>query len=46
MGYEGFDFFVLEVKNEKDEVQIALLFERKNFVSWQLSGIKTFKINN
>ena len=46
MGYEGFDYFVLEVKNEKDEVQIALLFERKNFVSWQLSGIKTFKINN
>ena len=29
-----------------DLVHIALLFERKIFVSWQLPGIKTLEINS
>lgn len=44
MGYDGIDYFVLDAKDNKDEIQFSFVFKRKGFWDWELTSIRNLNI--
>ena len=43
MGYDGIDYFVLDAKDEKNEIQFSFVFKRKGIWDWELTSVRNLK---
>ena len=44
MGYDGMDYFVLDAKDDKNEIQFSFVFKRKGIWDWELTSIRNLNI--
>ncbi len=44
MGYDGIDYFVLNAKDDKDEIQFSFVFKRKGIWDWELTSIRNLNL--
>ena len=44
MGYDGIDYFVLDAKDDKDEIQFSFVFKRKGIWDWELTSIRNLNV--
>ena len=44
MGYDGIDYFVLNAKNEKGEIQFSFVFKRNGIWNWELTSVRNLNI--
>lgn len=44
MGYDGIEYFVLNAKDDKDEIQFSLVFKRKGIWDWELTSIRNLNL--
>jgi hypothetical protein len=44
MGYDGIDYFVLDAKDDKNEIQFSFVFKRKGVWNWELTSIRNLNI--
>lgn len=44
MGYDGIDYFVLDAKDDKNEIQFSFVFKRKGIWDWELTSIRNLKV--
>jgi len=44
MGYDGIDYFVLNAKDDKNEIQFSFVFKRKGVWNWELTSVRNLNI--
>jgi hypothetical protein len=43
MGYDGIDYFILDAKDDKNEIQFSFVFKRKGIWDWELTSVRNLK---
>ena len=43
MGYDGIDYFVLDAKDDKNEIQFSFVFKRKGIWGWELTSVRNLE---
>ena len=43
MGYDGIDCFVLDAKDDKNEIQFSFVFKRKGIWGWELTSVRNLE---